>query len=230
MAASPLLDRMLTKLQFLAIAVVLFASQRAHAQWMSTNGMSFNNPSSALIGTMIQGQMNQQAMATAMKRGTGGTTAPAAVRHQPIAASDFRSSGQRMIVDGIVGGLTTTPAQKSALVATVNQVFAAYEAKVRKNNVAYAMTFMFAAALVIEKGVALDDAQTDNLAIQLNDSIVSNAGFANASAGDRQKVYETFVTMGALMLLFNEAGKTSPDSAKLAKALASQTFAMLSPK
>ena len=221
---------MLTKLRFVVVAVVMFASQRAHAQWMSSNGMSFNNPTSALIGTMIQGQMNQQAMATALKRGNGGTAAPAVARHQPISASDFKSSGQRMVVDGIVGGLTSTPAQKSALVGAVNQVFTAYEAKVRNNNVAYAMAFMFAAALVIDKGVALDDAQTNNLAVQLNDSIVGNAGFANASQGDRQKVYETFVTIGSLMLLFNESGKTNADSAKLAKALATQTFALLAPK
>jgi hypothetical protein len=221
---------MLTKLRFVVIAVVMFASQRAHAQWMSTNGMSFNNPTSALIGTMIQGQMNQQAMATALKRGNAGSAAPAVARHQPISASDFKSSGQRMIVDGIVGGLTSTPAQKAVLVGAVNQVFAAYEAKVRKDNVAYAMAFMFAAALVIDKGVALNDDQTNNLAVQLNDSIVSNPGFTNASQGDRQKVYETFVTIGSLMLLFNESGKTSADSAKLAKALATQTFAMLAPK
>ncbi|HEV7557843.1 MAG TPA: DUF6683 family protein, partial [Kofleriaceae bacterium] len=80
------------------------------------------------------------------------------------------------------------------------------------------------------KGVALDDDQTNNLAVQLNDSIVSNPGFANASQGDRQKVYETFVTIGSLMLLFHESGKTSADSEKLAKQLATQTFALLVPK
>jgi len=216
---------MLTKLRFLVIAVVMFASQRAHAQWMSTNGMSFNNPTSALIGTMIQGQMNQQAMADAMKRGTA--TAPAAARHQPIAASDFKSTGKRLVVDVVVGALTSTPEQRTTLVGVVNQVFEAYEAKVRKNNVAYAMAFMFAAALVIDKGVSLSDEQTNNLAVQLNDRIVSNPAFANASQSDRQKVYETFVTTGSLMLLFNEAGKTNADSAKLAKMLATQAFTLL---
>jgi hypothetical protein len=47
-------------------------------------------------------------------------------------------------------------------------------------------------------------------------ALVRNPTFAKSSATDRQNLYETFVTLGALIVLFNNAGKTDPTSAKLA--------------
>jgi len=109
-------------------------------------------------------------------------------------------------------------------------VFAAYEKQVRKNNVAYAVAFLLAASLTVQTGQQVSDEQGEQLALAINDALAGNPAFAKASASDRQKLYETCVTIGGLVLLFNEAGKQDQTSANAAKTLAKQSLAMLGVK
>ena len=209
----------------LITAVVLALAPRAHAQlWNSSNGTSWNNPMSSLTSTMITGNMMQQAMKDSMAQQGAGQAAPS---HASIAKSDFASSGKRVMVDPLINSLAQTQQQRADLAKGVGQVFALYESKVRKNNVAYAMAFMAAMAVLADKGITLTDQQSENLALALNDQLNANPGFVKASALDRQKVYETFVTMGSLIAIFNDVGKKDASSAAAAKQLATEAYKLM---
>jgi hypothetical protein len=218
------------------LAVLLAVSTPASAdQWRNPyTGTMWNNPMSSLADTMIRGKMMENAVANAMKNrqagGTASSTPSAPVAHQPYTATDFKPGKQRLVVDAIVSGLAQNAQQKQGLMQGMDAVFAQYEKSVRKNNVAYAMAFMIGASFVVQTGQTIDDAQGEQLAQALNDALASNPAFANASAADRQKLYEAFVTMGGLVILFNEVGKKDPASANAAKVLAKQSLAMLGVK
>lgn len=209
----------------LITAVVLALAPRAHAQmWNSSNGTSWNNPMSSLTSTMITGNMMQQAMKDSFAQQNGGQAAPS---HASIAKSDFASNGKRIMIEPLINSLTQVPQQRADLAKGVGQVFALYESKVRKNNVAYAMAFMAGMAVLADKGITLTDQQSENLALALNDQLNANPGFVKASALDHQKVYETFVTMGSLIAMFNEVGKKDPSSAAAAKQLATEAYKLM---
>ena len=216
----------MTQLRLILVAaIVLACAPRAHAQlWNSSNGTSWNNPMSSLTSTMITGNMMQQAMKDSFAQPNGQQAAPT---HYAIAKSDFVSSGKRVMVEPLINSITQTPQQRADLAKGVGQVFALYESKVRKNNVAYAMAFMAAMAVLADKGITLTDQQSENLALALNDQLDANPGFVKASALDRQKVYETFVTMASLIAIFNEVGKKDAASAATAKQLANEAYKLM---
>jgi len=215
-----------------AIAIVLALASQVHAQmWNSSNGTTWNNPMSSLASTMITGNMMQQAMknSLAQQGAQQGAQAPgqAAPSHFAIAKSDFVSSGKRIMIEPLINSLTQAPQQRADLAKGVGQVFAMYEAKVRKNNVAYAMAFMAGMAVLADKGITLTDQQGENLALALNDQLAANPAFVKASAVDRQKLYETFVTMGSLIAIFNEVGKKDAASAAAAKQFATEAYKLM---
>jgi len=207
----------------------------AHAQWRNPyTGVNWNNPMSSLADTMIRGKMMENAMMNAVNNRQAGGAAPsspsAPVAHQPYDKTDFKPGKQRLVVDAIVSGLAQNAEQKQGLMQGMDAVFAAYEKSVRKNNVAYAVAFMIGASLQVQTGQTIDDAQGEQLAQAINDALAANPAFANASAADRQKLYEAFITIGGLVVLFNEVGKKDPASANAAKVLAKQSLAMLGVK
>lgn len=216
----------MTHLRLALVFTVLSVSSVAHAQlWNSSNGTVWNNPTSALASTMITGNMMQQAMKDSF--GRQGGAAPAARARASIAQSDFRSNGKRVMIEPLIDSLGPTADQRRDLLDGVGQVFALYESKVRNNNVAYAMAFMAAMAVAADKGVTLTDQQSENLALALNDQLAANPAFVGASTVDRQKLYETFVTLGSLIAIFNEVGKHDPGSAAAAKRLAVEAYKLM---
>ncbi len=209
----------------LALVFIVALSSQAHAQlWNSSGGFTFNNPMSSLASTMITGNMMQQAMKDSFAQGSA---APAAKVHASIAQTDFKSNGKRIMVQPLIDAMTQTPEQRQTLGQSVTQVFAMYEARARKNNVAYAMAFMAAMAVAADKGVVLNEQQIENLALALNDQLAANPAFVKASALDRQRLYETFITMGSLIAMFNQVGKTDPSSAAAAKQLTAEAWKLL---
>jgi hypothetical protein len=213
----------------LLLAVTTRAASADNRQWRNPyTGTMWNNPMSSLADTMIRGKMMEQAVANAAKNRQVGAAAPSApVAHQPYTKTDFTPGKQRLVVEAIVGGLAQNAEQKQGLMQGMDLVFQQYEKTVRKNNVAYALAFMIGASLLVQTGQTIDDAQGEQLAQALNDVLAANPAFANASASDRQKLYEAFITMGGLVVLFAEVGKKDPASANAAKVLAKQSLAML---
>jgi hypothetical protein len=222
---------------WLALVLCMLAVP-AHADgWVNPySGTVWNNPMSNLADTMIRGKMNemmwQRWYGKGGSAGSGGqaqAAAPANESHEPYSKTDFSPGKQRLVVDTIIASLTQTAEQRSGLSQGVAAVFTAYEQeqKVRKNNVAYALAFMVGASMEVQTGQQLGDDQALLLAQALNDVLARNPQFTKLGAGDRQKLYETFVTMGGLVLLFREVGKQDPASANAAKALAKQCLALV---
>ena len=215
----------------LSLVFALFA-RTASADWTNPySGIRWNNPMSSLADTMLHNNMNKMMLDAALKKSQGGA-APAPTPAQPVAhasydKTDFAPANKRLVVDQIIAGLAQTPDQRQGLSQGMVAVFDAYEKSVRKNNVAYAVTFMVAASLQVQTGQQVDDAQSEQLAQAFNDVLANNPAFVKASASDRQKLYETCVTFGGLVVLFNEVGKKDPASANAAKALAKQALAMI---
>lgn len=215
-------------LRIIVIAIVLAAAPHAHAQlWNSPNGTTWNNPMSSLASTMISGKAMEQAMKDSFTQQQGTPQQGAPPSHLAISKSDFVPNGKRIMIQPLIDSLTQVPQQRADLANGVGQVFALYEAKVRKNNVAYAMAFMAAMAVLADKGVALTDPQTETLALALNDRLAANPGFVKASALDRQKLYETCLTLGSLIAMFNEVGKKDATSAAAAKQLATEVYKLM---
>jgi hypothetical protein len=217
----------------LAVLLLLGLAARADADaWTNPyTGRTWNNPTSSLIDTMIQQRMQRDMLERALARkkdGAAATSPP--VKHEPYSKSDFAGSKKRVVVDALIASLVSTAEQKQALATGINQVFDAFEKQVRRNNVAYALAFMLAAAVMVEREVQMSDEQTEELAAGINDLLARSAPFQKSGAADRQKLYESFVTVGALILIFAEVGKGDADSAKAAKALAGQALAMVGVK
>jgi hypothetical protein len=228
-------------LALLILAVVSPGHARAD-DWMNPyTGNHWNNPTSDLLDTMIRDQMNADMLRNSLAKhgttgttgttGTPGTPAPAPVKHLSYTKTDFAPAKKRLVVDSIIASLAQTPEQRTALGTGVGQVFVAFEKEARKNNVAYALAFMVAASISVSQGVTMTDDQTVDLAASINDILGQTPAFTKAKAADRQKLYETFVTLGGLIMIFDQVGKQGDaDSAKAAKALATQALAMLGVK
>lgn len=197
-------------------------------------GNSFNNPMSSLADTFIRQAMDRKMLENMYARKNGGGTAttdapaPATpVKHESWTKSDFKPGKKRLVVDTIIAGLAQNTEQQQGLVTGINAVFEGFEKAARKNNVAYALAFMIAASVSVQTGKQVSDAQSEELAVGINDLLARSPGFAKATATDRQKLYETFVTLGGLVMLFAEVGKQDEASAKAAKVLATQSLRMV---
>jgi len=219
---------MMTIRALVAAAFVLASARGAHAQLWSNpyNGTVWNNPTSSLISTMITNNGYEQALKSSFANQGQGQGA-AAPQHEAIAKTDFQPAKQRLIVEPMIDAMVSKPELAKQLVAGVGQVFDVIEKGMRKNNVATGMAFMLAMAVQIDKGVSLNGQQMQNLAVGLNDYLARTPAFVKAGASDRQKMYEMFITMGALMGLLAEAGKTDPASLTAAKALSKQALTMV---
>jgi hypothetical protein len=223
-------------MRILSIAFVVLGllAGRASAQWVNPyTGTNWNNPMSSLADTMIRNSMNAQMLNAAIKANAKTTTTPAATSaaHESMAKTDFvPGKVHGAITAAILDGLTKEPTARQGLGQGVTAVLQAYEARARKNNVAYALAFMIGTSYGVQAGSELGDDQYVAIAVAINDVLARSPAFANASASDREKLYEATVTMGALVALFHEVGKNDPASAKAAKVLAQQSLAMLGVK
>lgn len=205
----------------LALASPARADQRNWG-WSSSSGRPWRSSTSAFADTLIKQQTNR-AILNLGKKPTGQTSAPAA--HRPISDTDFASGRQRLAVAPIIESFATSPEQRATLASAVDAMFAAYERGMRKHNVAHAMAFMVGAAYGTQSGTMFEDDQLLELAAGLNDMLAQSSELARAKAVDRQRMYETFVTLGSLVLIFRELGQSDPASAQMAQALAGQVLA-----
>jgi hypothetical protein len=210
------------------LVLAAFATTATADGWQNPySGITWNNPMSSLADTMLHNKMNEAMLNASIARSQGRAQPAATTAHPPYTRTDFTPGRQRLVVDAIVGGLTQNAEQRRQLVQAMAAIFDRYEQTVRKHNVAYAVAFLIGASLQVQTGQSLDDAQGEQLAQAINDTLAQNPAFANASATDKQKLYEMCVTLGGLVLLFDQVGKQDPASASAAKALAKQSLAML---
>jgi hypothetical protein len=212
----------------IAIVLVALLAHTASADWRNPyTGNTFNNPMSSTLDTMIHFRAQELALqkSFAKKNGTQPASPQPASSHQPYTRTDFFPVPQWLVVDAVIASVAQTADQRVALRRATGAVFARYERTHRRNNVAYAVAFLMRASLAVQTGRQLDDAQAEQLASTINDTYAQNPQFMELDALDRQRIYETCVTLGGLIAMFDDMGKQDPAWANAAKRLAKQALA-----
>ena len=65
-----------------------------------------------------------------------------------------------------------------------------FEEQARKNNVAYALTFLIGVSMQVVNGKELSEAEMELLAGELNDVLASAPEFTSSTAREKQSLYE----------------------------------------
>ena len=188
----------------------LAAPQPAAAQY--TNPYTFrqwNNPMSNYLDVALQQRMQQRNLHERIiegQRTSDSNAAPAAPR-SPISATDFRATGTRLLPATLAA---TTPdmtaEQRDQLRELYLQVLTAFEEQARKNNVAYALTFLIGASMLVVNQRELSDVETEQLARELNDVLASSPEFRSSSPRQKQSLYEAAVITGGMVAVIYQIG------------------------
>jgi len=187
----------------------------ASAQWKSSTGSSWNNPTSSLLDSMLHSQLNQQMMnqgrtvhevlvpGEAPPGGPWpGAPAPAPPRPAlPLTATDFRPAGRRIVPRRLADETPgASPAQKRELAALYERLLAQYEQVGRPHNVAGALAYLLATGSLVTGGQEPDDATVEAMIRHLNDALASTPAFARMPAVERQALYESVVIAAGFAL------------------------------
>jgi len=137
---------------------------------------------------------------------------PPAPRQYPIAATDFRPVGGRILPDEISRNAQGTPEEKEMLRMLSNQSLDTLEKEGRKNNVANAFGLLTSVSMQIVLGRELTDAEEQQLISGFNTALVSSPQFASMPARDRQLLYESAAVAGGMMAFLHVQGKEQNDA------------------
>jgi len=221
----------------LLTAVTLFglSAESAKAQYGSYHnpytGANWNNPMSSLADTMIWSSIQRKVAEDAIQKRYGqgnpapttqGSSQPAAPKH-PITASDFKPAETRLLPDKLIdSNKDLTEEQRKGLRTLYQTGFREFEKRVRKNNVANAMAFVFGASMEIVAGKEGTDADFKMLVNALNDLLADSPKFKTLSAREKQTMYEACIITGTMMIALKQLGaqQNNDDMKKQAKELA----------
>jgi len=228
------------------VSLALVTCTPAAAQYRDNMGGSWNNPTSASIGNIINDQIwnRLRAKARAQKNGSSSTTkaAPEPSTSQKTtaqinAAVRFRSTGTQLKTQAIANELTSggTPEAKKQMFDTLSLLLTEYEkaarAQGKPNDLALALT----AALVYNSSIYNGTPEPDDARImEIRDALAelaTEAGtFATMSDRQKQELYETAVISTMLAKAGYETAKSAGDQNTMAiyRALAGQTLQAVS--
>jgi hypothetical protein len=224
-------------------ASLLAAPQQAAAQYTNTYTFrQWNNPISNYLDVRIQQRMQQRRLEERIRARSGrsgetggaaagaapSTTPPAAPRH-PIAATDFRASGTRLLPDTLAAATPGTAEEKGQLRTLYRQVLDGFEEQARKNNVAYALTFLIGVSMQVVNGRELSETETELLARELNDVLASAPEFRRSTARQKQTMYEAAVITAGMIGLMHQIGvdQANDELKEQAKELAESVIGQL---
>jgi hypothetical protein len=186
-------------------AVLLMAPPGAAAQWRDSMGGSWNNPSSALLGTMI----NNRIMADAVKKATEpeaarpgrSASAPSAVTPVAPAALTFRPVARNLMVKELAQTLVKDAASQRQLSAAFEQYLSDFDEQARRDrepsyDVGRAAAFFVMVNYYAATGREPNDAQADGAQAIFRAGLAENDGFARMADRDRQRLYESLVILG----------------------------------
>jgi hypothetical protein len=238
--------RTLGQLCLAAAFVSTVFSAAALAQYTDNMGGSWNNPTSASIGNIINDQIwnRLRAKARARKNQSSSTTPatpePRTSQKTPAqvdAAVRFRSTGTQLKTQAIANelGAGGTPEAKKQMLDTLSLLLTEYEkaarAQGKPNDLALALT----AALVYNSSIYNGTPEPDDARImEIRDALAELATEAGtfASMTDRQKqeLYETAVISTMLAQAGYETANSAGDQNTMAiyRALAGQTLQAVS--
>jgi len=230
-----------------AVTLLSLSAEGAKAQYRSYHnpytGTNWNNPMSSLADTMIWSSIQRKVAEDAIQkrygqgnpapttRGSGsqsaapttqGNNQPAAPKH-PITASDFKPAETRLLPDKLIdSNKDLTEEQRKGLRTLYQTGFREFEKRVRKNNVANAMAFVFGASMEIVAQKEGTDADFKMLVNALNDLLADSPKFKTLSAREKQTMYEACIITGTMMIALKQLGaqQNNEEMKKQAKELA----------
>lgn len=217
----------------------------ASAQYTDNMGGSWNNPTSASIGNIINDQlwnrMRAKARARAKTSAPATSTADAGASQKTLAQIDaavrFRSTGTQLKTQSIADelGAGGTPEAKKQMYTILSTLLTEYEraarAQGKPNDLALALT----AALVFNSSIYNDTPEPDDARVmEIRDALaelaVEDGTFAKLTDRQKQELYETAVISTMLAKAGFEEAKKAGDSASMAiyRNLAGQTLQAVS--
>lgn len=211
-------------LPVLAVLAALVPGPAARAQYAATfgTGASYAMPQQALLDTMMTGAVQTAAWRNYAKHRSkkGKTTSPRAgakarggtARAQKAAAralamTDFRPLPRRLLVERVSDAQGATAAQKRALARYYTRSLRLLEKQGRKNNLAFALAFLYGASLKVAKDRALPDAEFAALQGAMSEALVALPAFRRLSNRKKQEMYEAALLAGIGLAGFHEAAK-----------------------
>lgn len=228
-----------------ALAFLLGLGLSIRAQYTDNMGGSWNNPTSASIGNIINDQLWNRMRAKARARAKTGnsTTTPtiaASSQKTPAqidAAVQFRSTGTQLKTQAIADELSAggTPEARKEMFTILSTLLTEYEkaarAQGKPNDLALALT----AALVYNSCIFNDtpdpeDARIMEIRDALAELAVEDGTFAKMTDRQKQELYETAVISTMLAKAGYEEAKKNGDSSSMAiyRNLAGQTLQAVS--
>jgi hypothetical protein len=200
----------------LSITCLSLLATPQHAAAQYTNPSTFrnwNNPISNYLDVRIQERMQERRLQERFIEGqragdpaASGNPAPAAPR-RPISATDFPASRTRMLPATLAAATSdATAEQKDQLRTLYLQVLEAFEEHARKNNVAYALTFLIGASMQVVSERELPDVEAEQLALELNDVLASSPEFGRLSPRQKQSLYEAAIITGGMIGVIYQIG------------------------
>jgi hypothetical protein len=224
----------------------LFGVSSLRAQYTDNMGGSWNNPTSASIGNIINDQLWNRMRAKARARAktsapATASTADAGVSQKTPAQIDaavrFRSTGTQLKTQSIADELSAggTPEAKKQMLATFSLLLTEYEkaarAQGKPNDLALALT----AALVYNSSIyngtpEPDDARIMEIRDALAELAVEAGTFAKMTDRQKQELYEVAVISTMLAKVGYEEASKAGDRATMAvyRNLAGQTLQAVS--
>ena len=201
---------MLNRAAFFVLVVVVAGGVAvpASAQWHDSLGGNWNNPSSALIGTMINNRIMADTVRKASQAETTRSEAPAESRpgsrytRPPVTPGrlTFRPVGKNIVVKELAAVLTDDPSARRELVTAFEQILAGFDQKIRQegetpNDVGLAAAMFLSGNYFAATGRELTDAQEEGVKRSFRDAYAQNEAFAQAGDRDRQRLYESLVIL-----------------------------------
>ncbi len=202
------------RLLVVALGVLLATAGPAAAQFTSSLGGTFNNPGSALLGTMIGNRL----LADAARRGAprdGATTPAKPFSSAPAARSTFTPVARNLMVKELADTLVTDAVARQELSAAFVGYLREFDEQTRRdrepsNDVGRAAAFFVMVNYFAATGREPTDAQADGAQEIFRAGLVDNPGFARLGDRDRQRLYESLVILGS----FPIAGVAQAEQAK----------------
>ena len=202
----------------------------ASAQFTSSLGGSFNNPGSALIGTMIA----NRAIADAARReappdATALAEPSAHARAAAPARTTFRPVAKSLMVRELAASVTKDAEAQRQFVTLFEQYLQAFDEQAKKDrepsyDVGRAAAYFVMMNYAVASGREVTDQQADGAQAKFRAGLAENAGFQQMANADRQRLYETLVILGSLPTtgVGDAAEKKDPEQAEMFRELAGQ--------
>jgi hypothetical protein len=189
----------------IALAAALAGSRSASAQWLDSMSFSHNNPTSALLGTMINNRIMADAVKKAAERGAarsdGEAVTPPVAAPRSSAVLTFRPVAKNLMVKDLAETLVEDAASRRQLAGAFEQYLRDFEEQARKdgepsNDVGRAAAFFVMVNYYAATGREPSDAQADGAQAIFRAGLAENPTFERMGDRDRQRLYESLVILG----------------------------------